>query len=100
MRRLPFGLVLPLAAVLSASEFPAPEIDAPAAAKIQTATAVLAGGCFWGVDAVFKHTKGVSEVVSGYAAGSKVTAQYEIVYNDLPKLTELQKRFPELWTGK
>src|SRR5947209_14913259 len=48
----------------------------PAASE---ATAVLAGGCFWGVDAVFKHTKGVSEVVSGYAGGSKVTAHYEIV---------------------
>jgi peptide-methionine (S)-S-oxide reductase len=40
------------------------------------ATAVFAGGCFWGVDAVFKHTKGVSNVVSGYAGGSAATAQY------------------------
>ncbi len=42
-------------------------------------TAVLAGGCFWGVDAVFKHVKGVSNVTSGYAGGAKDTAQYEIV---------------------
>jgi len=42
-------------------------------------TAVFAGGCFWGVDAVFKHVKGVSEVVSGYAGGSAATAQYEQV---------------------
>lgn len=42
-------------------------------------TTVFAGGCFWGVDAVFKHVKGVSEVVSGYAGGSAVTAHYEQV---------------------
>jgi peptide-methionine (S)-S-oxide reductase len=41
--------------------------------------AVLAGGCFWGVDAVFKHVKGVSTVVSGYSGGGATTAQYEIV---------------------
>jgi len=44
-------------------------------------TAVFAGGCFWGVDAVFKHVKGVSEVVSGYAGGSAATAHYELVSN-------------------
>lgn len=42
-------------------------------------TAVFAGGCFWGVDAVFKHVKGVAEVVSGYAGGSAATAHYEQV---------------------
>jgi peptide-methionine (S)-S-oxide reductase len=41
--------------------------------------AVLSGGCFWGVDAVFKHVKGVTNVVSGYAGGSAATAQYETV---------------------
>jgi peptide-methionine (S)-S-oxide reductase len=41
--------------------------------------AVLAGGCFWGVDAVFKHVRGVSSVVSGYSGGSAETAQYETV---------------------
>jgi peptide-methionine (S)-S-oxide reductase len=41
--------------------------------------AVLAGGCFWGVDAVFKHVKGVSSVVSGYSGGSVTTADYETV---------------------
>ena len=49
--------------------------DQPKAASSQ-ATAVLAGGCFWGVDAVFKHTKGVTSVVSGYAGGSAATAHY------------------------
>lgn len=42
-------------------------------------TALFAGGCFWGVDAVFKHVKGVSEVVSGYAGGSAKTANYREV---------------------
>jgi peptide-methionine (S)-S-oxide reductase len=45
--------------------------------------AVLSGGCFWGVDAVFKHVKGVTNVVSGYAGGSATTAQYEIVSTGL-----------------
>ena len=42
-------------------------------------TAVFSGGCFWGVDAVFKHVKGVTEVVSGYAGGDASTAHYEMV---------------------
>ena len=42
-------------------------------------TAVFAGGCFWGVDAVFKHVKGVTQVESGYAGGDAKTAQYERV---------------------
>lgn len=44
-----------------------------------TETAVFAGGCFWGVDAVFKHVKGVVQVVSGYAGGKAPTAHYELV---------------------
>lgn len=51
--------------------------DTAAAAAEQTA--VFAGGCFWGVDAVFKHVKGVSEVVSGYAGGNADTAHYNRV---------------------
>lgn len=49
-----------------------------ASAKAQE-TAVFAGGCFWGVDAVFKHVKGVIEVVSGYSGGEANTAHYEMV---------------------
>ena len=49
----------------------------PAASSEQTA--VLAGGCFWGVDAVFKHVRGVSRVASGYAGGTAETAHYEVV---------------------
>jgi peptide-methionine (S)-S-oxide reductase len=57
---------------------PAPAVDAaPAGGGLQTV--VLAGGCFWGVQAVFQHTKGVTAAVSGYAGGSKQTAHYEMV---------------------
>jgi peptide-methionine (S)-S-oxide reductase len=42
-------------------------------------TVVLAGGCFWGMEAVFEHLKGVSDVVSGYSGGSAATADYEVV---------------------
>jgi peptide-methionine (S)-S-oxide reductase len=51
----------------------------PKPAVASQETAVLAGGCFWGVDAVFKHVKGVSKVVSGYSGGSAATAKYPIV---------------------
>jgi len=51
----------------------------PKASTQGEATAVFAGGCFWGVDAVFKHVKGVTNVVSGYAGGSAATAKYMIV---------------------
>src|SRR5689334_1685011 len=51
----------------------------PKPAASSTATAVFAGGCFWGVDAVFKHVKGVTKVVSGYSGGSAATAKYMIV---------------------
>ncbi len=57
---------------------PAPAVQAPApAAGLETA--VLAGGCFWGVQAVFQHVKGVTNAVSGYAGGAKATAEYETV---------------------
>jgi peptide-methionine (S)-S-oxide reductase len=51
----------------------------PKPAAPGAAPAVFAGGCFWGVDAVFKHVKGVSNVVSGYAGGNAATAKYLIV---------------------
>jgi len=52
-------------------------IASPAAAK--TEAAVLAGGCFWGVEAVFEHVKGVSDVVAGYAGGDKASANYQAI---------------------
>src|SRR5918994_5577039 len=57
---------------------PDPELDArPGQTSVQTA--VLAGGCFWGVQGVFQHTKGVVHAVSGYAGGERRTAQYDLV---------------------
>jgi len=50
-----------------------------AEAAAEPATAVFAGGCFWGVDAVFKHVKGVTKVVSGYTGGAAVDPSYELV---------------------
>jgi peptide-methionine (S)-S-oxide reductase len=51
----------------------------PAAAAPRTETAVLAGGCFWGMEAVFEHVKGVADVVSGYAGGGASDAKYGAV---------------------
>ena len=56
---------------------PAPAIDVPATPGLQTA--VLAGGCFWGVEGVFEHVKGVKYVVSGYAGGAAGDATYDKV---------------------
>jgi peptide-methionine (S)-S-oxide reductase len=58
---------------------PDPKLDAPRSAKPAEQVAVFAGGCFWGVEAVFEHVKGVKDVVSGYAGGSALTARYPIV---------------------
>lgn len=58
---------------------PAPSTDLPAPANKQIATAVLAGGCFWGVEGVYDHVKGVKQVISGYAGGSRATAHYDTV---------------------
>ncbi|HEY6290127.1 MAG TPA: peptide-methionine (S)-S-oxide reductase MsrA [Terriglobia bacterium] len=60
-------------------QVPAFSGDSQRAAAKGKETAVFAGGCFWGVDAVFKHVKGVSNVVSGYSGGSEATAEYETV---------------------
>jgi len=58
---------------------PAPAIDEPAGHDTASEVAILAGGCFWGVQGVFQHVDGVTGAVSGYAGGDKATAQYEIV---------------------
>jgi peptide-methionine (S)-S-oxide reductase len=57
---------------------PAPDVDLTAGSAT-SAVAVLAGGCFWGVQGVFQHVKGVTNAVSGYAGGDKKSAIYEIV---------------------
>lgn len=70
--------VLPACAAEQAFVIPAPEMDNPKAAGPEQ-TAVLAGGCFWGVQGVFQHLGGVKRVLSGYAGGDKRTAHYEVV---------------------
>lgn len=58
---------------------PDPRLDAPRTTGAGDQVAVFAGGCFWGVEAVFEHVKGVKDAVSGYAGGSALTARYPIV---------------------
>jgi peptide-methionine (S)-S-oxide reductase len=83
-----FAMALLLLAGLAISNYPAaaegaralplPAVDLPPA-QASSAVVVLAGGCFWGVQGVFQHVKGVTNAVSGYAGGEKKTAGYEIV---------------------
>ena len=67
------------AADRNASPVPAPSVDAALASGKSEQTAVLAGGCFWGIQAVFQHVKGVISATSGYSGGSSATAEYDIV---------------------
>lgn len=66
-------------ATASATSIPDPTIDAPLAKTKGEETAVLAGGCFWGVEAVFENVKGVNDVKSGYSGGSAAAADYRKV---------------------
>ncbi len=83
------SLALALAGLIAAAPasrageapLPPPTMDEPQSAAAQE-VAVFAGGCFWGVQGVFQHVKGVSRAVSGYAGGAKETAQYRIVGTD------------------
>ncbi|MEP7041956.1 MAG: peptide-methionine (S)-S-oxide reductase MsrA [Dokdonella sp.] len=89
-RRLSAGALLVAAALLpmlwqqaarsaeAAVKIPAPTSDEPVS-DATSETAVLAGGCFWGVQGVFQHVKGVSKAMSGYAGGAGNTAHYEKV---------------------
>jgi peptide-methionine (S)-S-oxide reductase len=70
---------------------PAPALDAPLAKARGTATAILAGGCFWGMQDVFQHVKGVKEAVSGYTGGAAETAHYEIVSTGTTRQAESLK---------
>jgi len=77
------AVVEPLAALARPSSthavrpLPAPEVLSVAKPGLQSI--VLAGGCFWGIEAVFEHIKGVTDAVSGYAGGTKAQADYETV---------------------
>lgn len=66
-----------LGPALARADFPDPPVDP--AVKGEPRTAVFAGGCFWGVEAVFERLQGVQEVVSGYSGGEQKTASYPLV---------------------
>jgi len=87
-RLIGWALLLPLAAAVSqfpahavetGTIIPSPMVDMPEAPSGNLQTAVLAGGCFWGVQAVFQHVKGVESAVSGYSGGDKAAAHYNDV---------------------
>src|SRR2546425_8006862 len=63
----------------ASTAIPNPAIDAPITTTKGEQTAVVAGGCFWGIQAVFQHVKGVISATSGYSGGSAKTAEYELV---------------------
>src|SRR5580704_9278805 len=63
--------------LVTAASFPdPPKVSTPAQG---TASIVLAGGCFWGMQGIYEHMKGVTNTVVGYAGGTKETAHYDIV---------------------
>ena len=76
------ALVFSTSSILAAqhmSRIPAPALDETPKPEATREVAILAGGCFWGVQGVFQHVKGVTSAVSGYAGGSAPSAQYETV---------------------
>ncbi len=75
------ALLFLLGAAPARADFPNPPLDPQV--KAGPHTAVFAGGCFWGVEAVFERLKGVQEAVSGYSGGDAKTAHYEIVSTGL-----------------
>jgi peptide-methionine (S)-S-oxide reductase len=74
--------VIPTARGTTASALPSPTVDEPTSGGPKSETAVLAGGCFWGVQGVFQHVKGVSAAQSGYAGGDAATANYDTVSSE------------------
>jgi len=87
----PLAVALGTVACLSASTFPDPARDIHISTAGTQQTAVLAGGCFWGTEAVFEQLKGVSDVVSGFAGGSRLTAHYEVVSSGITSHAESVK---------
>jgi peptide-methionine (S)-S-oxide reductase len=73
------GLAVLQSGAEEARVIPPPALDAPTASAAASEVAVLAGGCFWGVQGVFQHVNGVTNAVSGYAGGEQKTAHYDIV---------------------
>ena len=88
LQRIAMGILVPAIILTTAcrqaqagsvSPFPDPALDEPLAKATAQETAVLSGGCFWGIQAVFKHVKGVISATSGYAGGEPFAAHYEMV---------------------
>jgi len=77
--RTAVGALLMITSTLLAAEFPDPSVDNKSPAGVGKQTAVLAGGCFWCVEAVFRQIEGVEKVVSGYSGGDAASARYDIV---------------------
>ncbi len=75
------GVVACTAGAHALAAVPTPAVDARLATSKSEQTAVVAGGCFWGIQAVFQHVKGVISATSGYAGGAANTAEYELVSN-------------------
>src|SRR5450759_3348154 len=76
---LAFAAMFVIAGERSAVVLPNPTADESIPAKSGQETAVFAGGCFWGVQAVFQHVKGVISATSGYSGGPSIAAEYEVV---------------------
>jgi peptide-methionine (S)-S-oxide reductase len=83
VRLLSFVLIAAVTTIMLSAKnlksFPDAALDIPAAETAGPQTAVFAGGCFWGVEAVFEHLKGVTNAVSGFSGGAAKTAHYETV---------------------
>jgi peptide-methionine (S)-S-oxide reductase len=75
------GVIACNAGEKSVAAVPSPAVDAPLATAKSEQTAVVSGGCFWGIQAVFQHVKGVISATSGYSGGEAKTAEYELVSN-------------------
>jgi peptide-methionine (S)-S-oxide reductase len=73
------GATIACHASSAAVKLPNPAADEPLSKSQGMQTVVLAGGCFWGIQAVFEHVKGVSSATAGYSGGAATTAQYETV---------------------
>ena len=95
------ALLLPLLGALWVSrgitaepptELPSPALD-PKASSDGLETAVLAGGCFWGVQAVFQHVKGVKQALSGYSGGTKAASYYEVATGRTGHAEAVQVKF-------
>jgi peptide-methionine (S)-S-oxide reductase len=74
-----FAMTIACHASSAAVRLPNPTADAALSKTKGSETVVLAGGCFWGIQAVFEHVKGVSRATAGYSGGGANTAQYEVV---------------------